>query len=580
MTMNIIQKMHHALGLVLILLISELRATSTQNEVTIGASAVAVTSSATTRVLQREGPRDENFRPPEAGDEIDCDKLLPYLQLVYPQCRDSADEDEEEDQQGNDDDTRPDDYLIRRSLVHIHLQVGIKKQLTMSELRLMRRVISKAASALLNKYTPFQVPKPYNRTRGRRLLDFGERILEGGAPFTGGDALDDEDDSEDEDNVEPNRIPGAGMPFSSSQGEVKPRGNSNPTPSPSRRGSGGNGSGGYNTLHEYDDDFINNDDQYNSPRKSNVWLHHFFTGLAGEITTTANGDFWYYPILVEHMAWWKDKEYPITNPDLMANVTKICQQVGNATLQNGKLFDSIYYELRKYAGKEADINGFSQFDQEQNELAAWLTEDGSRMYVGWQDDFDVAQTEKAGDERFAPTYPIPLENDWGKREYFGSFLFLMSIVFSVFLTVCSIRVEKMSMRSGTKLSTTHLLTEEGVNEILQVGWKYQQHENGKEAQLFLQVYDKSKVGYSDDCSMLMGGIERKAIDDRATPESTAPTERETNTITNHADSVANESSNSGQPLSTTFTSSIIAPGDREDESKKPNSSPAQKPPPS
>jgi hypothetical protein len=70
-----------------------------------------------------------------------------------------------------------------------------------------------------------------------------------------------------------------------------------------------------------------------------------------------------------------------------------------------------------------------------------------------------------------------------------------------------------------------VFTEEGVGEILQVGWRYQQgmipslakdgNDNQNDAdvgeqqqQLYLQIYDKTKLGYNDENSMLQGGVEQ------------------------------------------------------------------------
>jgi hypothetical protein len=46
-----------------------------------------------------------------------------------------------------------------------------------------------------------------------------------------------------------------------------------------------------------------------------------------------------------------------------------------------------------------------------------------------------------------------------------------------------------------------------------VGWKYHQNDDGNndDPQLFLQVYDKGKMGYNDDNFILQGGIEQEVI---------------------------------------------------------------------
>jgi hypothetical protein len=54
---------------------------------------------------------------------------------------------------------------------------------------------------------------------------------------------------------------------------------------------------------------------------------------------------------------------------------------------------------------------------------------------------------------------------------------------------------------------------------LNVGWRYQ--EGGE--QLFLQVFDKGKLGYNDDNSMLMGGVVEQTITPTTLPSSTVTT---------------------------------------------------------
>jgi hypothetical protein len=58
-----------------------------------------------------------------------------------------------------------------------------------------------------------------------------------------------------------------------------------------------------------------------------------------------------------------------------------------------------------------------------------------------------------------------------------------------------------------------VFTEKGINNLLQVGWKYHQNDDGNndDPQLFLQVYDKGKMGYNDDNFILQGGIEQEVI---------------------------------------------------------------------
>jgi hypothetical protein len=115
-----------------------------------------------------------------------------------------------------------------------------------------------------------------------------------------------------------------------------------------------------------------------------------------------------------------------------------------------------------------------------------------------------------------PTYPSPLQlgDPWGTREWLGLILFLVLVFLTSFLTYCSVWIKRRHTRK--QLWGTQHLTESGVGDLLNVGWRYQ--EGGE--QLFLQVFDKGKLGYNDDNSMLMGGVVEQTITPTTLPSST------------------------------------------------------------
>jgi hypothetical protein len=94
------------------------------------------------------------------------------------------------------------------------------------------------------------------------------------------------------------------------------------------------------------------------------------------------------------------------------------------------------------------------------------------------------------------------------------------------------------------------LTEQGVNDILQVGWKYkEQNTGGQPSKLFLQVYDKSKLGYDEDNSMLMGGVEQTAVTANTASLTNVTDRHSSNMVTLHG-----STNSSRQPLSSEFSS--------------------------
>jgi hypothetical protein len=125
----------------------------------------------------------------------------------------------------------------------------------------------------------------------------------------------------------------------------------------------------------------------------------------------------------------------------------------------------------------------------------------------------------------------PLQVDWTIREWVGFGLMVTTIVFVVSLSSIAHIISK---RRTEKRLWGAAMTQEGIDDILQVGWRYheqteqrqqqQQLEDDEDeiggrkqqellhAQLFLQIYDKGiGPGYNEENSILKGGVER--IDD-------------------------------------------------------------------
>lgn len=457
---------------------------------------------------------DGKNRPQDGDDKVDCETLSTYLQHVYPHCRDQSSDSDE-------DGERPSDNLLHQSLVPVSFQMAIKKQLTLGELTFLRKVVNKSMSKILNEYTPFRVPKPKKGSRRRYLREVqGENIGSDAVSLMWDDDQDDVFGWGDQDDVFgwddfafSGRQNGGGGGSNGGGGGSSGGGGGGSNSGGGGSGGGSNGGGGGNRTTDETD---NDDQASNATRKSDIWLHHWHTGLLENIGTAAAEETWYYPVQIEYLSWWKDTEQLVIDQDLMKNVTRICWQVGNHTIQNGQLRAEIKDEIEKKAAME---------DATENiwELKYLLDED---------DGFELnAQAQSSADgDIIYPTYPIPLYRDWEKREYVGSLIFATTTFVAMLLALCSIR-SKMSatLQQRNQDRGTHFLTEEGVNDILQVGWKLQKPKDGPASQLFLQVYDKSKVGYHDDSSMLMGGVENAAVAGTiaALTEATAPTERET-----------------------------------------------------
>jgi hypothetical protein len=121
-----------------------------------------------------------------------------------------------------------------------------------------------------------------------------------------------------------------------------------------------------------------------------------------------------------------------------------------------------------------------------------------------------------GDLKKSPSYsePLSIEDGWQVREWFGLGLFLGTL----FLAIGLAKLSRFTQRQQSQHAMwgVQFLTEQGVGELLNVGWRYQEDDHSENGgggygggggdQLYLQVFDKRKLGYNDDNSILMGGV--------------------------------------------------------------------------
>jgi len=123
------------------------------------------------------------------------------------------------------------------------------------------------------------------------------------------------------------------------------------------------------------------------------------------------------------------------------------------------------------------------------------------------------------------TYSFPIadslgEVEWGTREWVGLGLMCSTMFFVISL---SLIVDLVNKRRHRQLLWGAALTHDGVDDILQVGWRiYEQppqeqapvgltpeEVQEQQAQLYLHIYDKGGDGYNDENSLLKGGVEQQ-----------------------------------------------------------------------
>ena len=127
-------------------------------------------------------------------------------------------------------------------------------------------------------------------------------------------------------------------------------------------------------------------------------------------------------------------------------------------------------------------------------------------YAKTEGDTDSSDSETYSRGRDVPFEPLTIE--WGVREWFGLGLCVSTLTLATILTVVAAITQR---REAT--NRVWGLTEQGVGELLKVGWAYHQERNG---QLFLNIFDKGRLGYTDDTSVLRGEVFAPRIAEVAT----------------------------------------------------------------
>jgi hypothetical protein len=96
-----------------------------------------------------------------------------------------------------------------------------------------------------------------------------------------------------------------------------------------------------------------------------------------------------------------------------------------------------------------------------------------------------------------PTYPTPLSlESWQLREWLGLALFVLTMLTAVGLTLFSNQILVLQQRKRQSPPSSYFLTEQGVGELLQLGWRYHHHADND--QLVLQVFDNQGRDHYDE----------------------------------------------------------------------------------
>ncbi|KAL3933187.1 MAG: hypothetical protein SGBAC_010504 [Bacillariaceae sp.] len=480
-------------------------------------------------------PSPQASRPNMDDNRYDCESIMNHLDLVPPECRQWVYDNWlislpaptlaptlAPTERRTDDVivSNPDDTFEReRILVSMSVRVGVRKRLKRRQLFRLRRAVANAVSSVLHRKSPFHVPRP---VWDDSIIDF----------FIRDDDYDNDDYEEDANPSTPPRTQATsgGRP---ANGEVdrEPTGDNKP---PKGAGSG-----------LIDPNYINPEayffeipDESNkkargpTQRKGYIWLHHYSTDLNGDVYTNQTTGRWFYPVEVNYLVFWDVLSHLIADPQVVANVTRTCWHIGNKTLASGEMEEILVGEFK-------NDTLFDAIDS--------IWDDGEKE--GWSDEEDIFDldgqvqgdgipTETDFTDETIPTFPTRLESSsWDRRESFGLYMMIFTLVIAGVMYVGATMNRRDDDSETAQLSPNrdmHFLTEEGVNDFLQTGWKYQKKTTGDASQLYLHVYNKSGVGYADDSSMLMGGVEQAEINaDKPTADTSSNPSQNTTSTTDH-----------------------------------------------
>eukprot|EP00934_Nitzschia_sp_Nitz4_P009392 Nitzschia sp. Nitz4//scaffold5_size260463//81557//83321//NITZ4_000966-RA/size260463-processed-gene-0.374-mRNA-1//-1//CDS//3329555292//9382//frame0 len=191
---------------------------------------------------------------------------------------------------------------------------------------------------------------------------------------------------------------------------------------------------------------------------------------------------------------------PILSSSYIQQIENVCVGYINGTVEDGH-----YWLDLLEADPEAMLVASPTRYEGQDEAAIAAIERFQGEYALSFDDYGATvdqptSSPEAPDSSIEYEFADPLTLMWGVREWSGLGLGVVTLCFAFLLSALSSQVYK-------RQETQHIwgLTEQGVGELLAVGWTYHKQE-GTGGQLYLKVFDKGRLGYNDDNSVLDGGI--------------------------------------------------------------------------
>ena len=270
-----------------------------------------------------------------------------------------------------------------------------------------------------------------------------------------------------------------------------------------------------------------------------TWLHLYYESDHGRhrslqvdpslsdvsATVVDDGEVVVFRSTLLYGAKWKETREPVSDPQLMDEINDDCETALWGAIDDGTFLRAVGRKIEQIKDFLFDSNGVVierySIDTDQvneRETVVFLeirSTDGTASSTPYQgeDEGGIFPDHTSVNEIDHGTFNEPLEPEWGVREWCGVALAGSTLIIAVLLSASASilsRRQKLHSRWGS------IFTEQGVAELLHVGWRY--HDDGNmmpepssaPPQLFLQVYDRRKSSfYNEENSMLQGGAEQE-----------------------------------------------------------------------
>jgi hypothetical protein len=261
-------------------------------------------------------------------------------------------------------------------------------------------------------------------------------------------------------------------------------------------------------------------------------LHAWTTMERLPLSMKAHPEIVWYEARVDYAAFFEphceqENPKPIRHPRQLGNMTWLGQSYVDRNIENGVLVRHIEQIIQDMRGQEQGHLDSSTIYPTNSTTWTNLT---YRQEVKDSTDFACAlhmgKDGKPGkpvwtqawmdrhELRIVSSEPLTLE--FGLREWFGVSIGGITLLVATLLFCISSWHQSRQLEKEWKQV---MLTEQGISDVLRLGWRYQTattmeddaKNNLSQQQLFLQIYEKRKFRRDDD-SILPGGVEREEME--------------------------------------------------------------------